>query len=44
MTAEEYIAYLITVAESGSSVGVQASELKLLQKLIIEGKTGVYTA
>ena len=42
MTAEEYLAYLITVAHTDTSIGVQAAELELLQKLIAEGKTGVY--
>ena len=42
MTAEEYLTYLIAVAKSDSSIGVQATELEFLQKLITEGKTGVY--
>ena len=42
MTAEEYLNYLITVAESDSTIGVQASELRFLAKLIKEGKTRVY--
>lgn len=42
MTAEEYLAYLITVAQSDTSIGVQVAELELLAKLMKEGKTGVY--
>lgn len=42
MTAEEYLTYLISVAKSGSALGVQVSELELLAKLMREGKTGVY--
>jgi hypothetical protein len=43
MTAEEYLNYLITVAKSNTSTGVQAAELELLLKMMHDDRTGKYT-
>lgn len=43
MNAEEYLNYLINVAKSNTTVGVQAAELELLLKMMHDDRTGEYT-